>query len=211
MTSSYRGLFAHKLPDGTILSVQCTDTAGNGNDVPIDDYRHRGVQPPAESLPDQHQYKPNAGAIVGHAAILEAPDTVRPPGPPDTYLGVATHLLPDIEFLANKSPPSGIGLPMLCAHALECILKAYLSRGGNDKHVREPQVRHNLAKLWSMASADGLRIPSDPIGWVKQLSLLHDGPYYLRYATNVNGIVSPAPALMIADLSDLLEMVRSQI
>ena len=36
MTSSYRGIFAHKLEDGTIISVQCEDTAGNGNDVPID-------------------------------------------------------------------------------------------------------------------------------------------------------------------------------
>lgn len=56
MASSYRGLFAHKLDDGTIISVQCEDTAGNGNDVPIDVYRDRCIQPPAESLPDQYEY-----------------------------------------------------------------------------------------------------------------------------------------------------------
>jgi hypothetical protein len=57
MASGYRGIFAHKLADGTIISVQCVDTAGNGNDVSIDIYRQRAIQPPAESLPDQHQYK----------------------------------------------------------------------------------------------------------------------------------------------------------
>ena len=59
MTSSYRGLFAHKLEDGTIVSVQCEDTFGNGNDLPIADYRARQIQPPAESLPDQNQFKRN--------------------------------------------------------------------------------------------------------------------------------------------------------
>jgi len=60
VASTYRGIFAHKLSDGTIISVQCVDTAGNGNDVPIDTYRLRGVSPPAESLPDQHQHRPNS-------------------------------------------------------------------------------------------------------------------------------------------------------
>jgi hypothetical protein len=59
MASSYRGIFAYKLEDGTIISVQCEDTAGNGNDVPIDIYRERDIQPPAESLPDQHQFNSN--------------------------------------------------------------------------------------------------------------------------------------------------------
>lgn len=59
MASSYRGIFACKLQDGTIISVQCEDTAGNGIDVSIDDYRQRGIQPPAETLPDQHQFKSN--------------------------------------------------------------------------------------------------------------------------------------------------------
>jgi hypothetical protein len=59
MTSSYRGIFVHKLPDGTIISVQCKDAAGNGNDVPIAIYRERNCQPPVETLPDQHEYKPH--------------------------------------------------------------------------------------------------------------------------------------------------------
>jgi hypothetical protein len=61
MKSSYTGIFAHKLSNGTIISVQCVDTAGNGNDVDIDTYTQRNIQPPAESLPDQHQYKDVAG------------------------------------------------------------------------------------------------------------------------------------------------------
>jgi len=149
--------------------------------------------------------------IIGQAAICEAADAIIAPGPPDTYLGVAGHLLSDVSILAKAMPPSGIGLPMLCAHALECTLKAYLSRGGNDAHVRAGDVRHNLAKLWMMAFEDGLRIPSQPPGWVGQLSALHDGPYHLRYSTGVNGIVSPAPELMAAGLPELLDLVRSHV
>lgn len=57
MTSRFHGIFANKLSDGTITSVQCKDTTGLGNDMLIDTYRQRGIQPPAESLPDQHQYQ----------------------------------------------------------------------------------------------------------------------------------------------------------
>jgi hypothetical protein len=150
--------------------------------------------------------------IMGHAAILEGADAVNAPGPPDTYVGIAAHLLPDVQFLARASPPSGIGLPMLCAHALECTLKAYLSRSGEDKHVRTSKVRHNLAKLWTVASADGLQVPTTPPSWVGQLSDLHKGPdYYLRYSTKANGIASPAPATMIDDLTELLALVRDQL
>lgn len=56
MASSYTGIYSLKLSDGTITDVQVVDTAGNSIPLPIDDYRSRGVQPPAESLPDQHTY-----------------------------------------------------------------------------------------------------------------------------------------------------------
>lgn len=149
--------------------------------------------------------------IIGQAAICEVADVSSVPGPPDTYLGVARVLLPDVSILAKAVPPSGIGLPMLCSHALECTLKAYLSRAGNDARVRTPEVRHNIAKLWIMASVDGLRIPNQPPRWVALLSVLHGSPYPLRYVTGVNGIVSPAPEPMIAGLAELLELVQSQV
>lgn len=60
MTTTLRGLFAHKLSNGTITDVQVHDPYGNAYPLPIDTYRQRGVQPTAESLPDQHQYKPTS-------------------------------------------------------------------------------------------------------------------------------------------------------
>ena len=57
-TSSYKGIFSHKLSGGTIIDVQVEDPFGNSLSLPVDEYRRRGIQPPAESLPDQHQYKP---------------------------------------------------------------------------------------------------------------------------------------------------------
>ena len=151
------------------------------------------------------------GPIVGQAAIYEASDSIIAPGPPDTYLGVAGHLLRDVKIFGEAVPPPGIGLPILCAHALECTLKAYLSRDGDEARVRARDVQHNLAKLWNMASEDGLRIPREPPEWVSQLGTLHDRPYHLRYSTRVNGIVSPVPALMTVGLAELLDLVHDQV
>lgn len=58
MASSYKGLYTIKGPEGQITDVQVEDTGGNGMPLSIDIYRHRGVQPPAESLPDQDSYQP---------------------------------------------------------------------------------------------------------------------------------------------------------
>jgi hypothetical protein len=58
MNSSYRGIFAHKLKDGTITDVQVEDTGGQSLSLPIAEYERRGIQPPADSLPDQYEYKP---------------------------------------------------------------------------------------------------------------------------------------------------------
>lgn len=56
--SSYKGVFSYKLSDGTIIDVQVDDPFGNSLSLPVDEYQRRGIFPPAESLPDQHQYKP---------------------------------------------------------------------------------------------------------------------------------------------------------
>jgi hypothetical protein len=100
---------------------------------------------------------------------------------------------------------------MLSAHALECILKGYISRGGDDSSVRCPKVWHNLNALWSLAVADGLDVPSKAPDWVGRLSDLHNRPFYLRYSTGVHGIVSPAPEPMATELAAILEQVQNQV
>lgn len=57
MKTNYTGLYLHKLSDGTITDVQVVDPFGNDLPLSIEEYRRRGVQPPAESLPDQKSYK----------------------------------------------------------------------------------------------------------------------------------------------------------
>ncbi len=54
--SKYKGLYAHKLSNGTITDVQVEDSFGNSLSLPIEEYERRAIQPPADSLPDQHQY-----------------------------------------------------------------------------------------------------------------------------------------------------------
>lgn len=140
-------------------------------------------------------------------------DPVRlvPPMPPHTYLGIAVSLLSGIHVLAAASGPVALPLSMLCAHALECTLKGYLSRDGDDSRVKQPSVRHNLLALWSLAHAEGLHIPAAPPSWVSCLSGLHDRPYYLRYSTGVHGIVMPGAQPMVQELEALLGQVQDQL
>ncbi|MGH7930762.1 MAG: hypothetical protein ACREQV_23570, partial [Candidatus Binatia bacterium] len=117
--------------------------------------------------------------ITGTMSATLGDVTVAPPGPPHTYFGVAQQLLPAVTTLAN-APASAWALALLCAHMLECLLKAYLSRGGSDTHLKQQQIRHNLDRLWRQAGVEGLPVHAEPPDWVARLSALHNTPYYLR-------------------------------
>jgi len=170
--------------------------------------RHEARQVPSWLIFDVGQ---NMTAITGSSNLFEEPDRILPAGPPHTYFGIAQAMYPGVRQLASASPVYPLALCLVAAHALECALKAYLSRDGVDSALREPALRHNLERLWREAAANGLKIASTPPEWVVCLSGLHDRPYYLRYSTGVHGIVSPGIEPMTTDLSNLVETVRAQI
>jgi len=97
------------------------------------------------------------------------------------------------------------------AQATECALKAYLSRTGNDRRLKDKPLRHNLTKLWGLAVAEGLAIPAPPPRWLEQLSALHDSPYHLRYSTGVHAMVSPGAEPMCTELEALVLLVGSSL
>lgn len=149
--------------------------------------------------------------VIGTVSVTLPSMRIEPAKPPHTYQGIAFAMLPGVRILANASPLPALPLAMVSAHILECTLKAYLSRAGDDKKVRAKGVRHNLNALWSLAHSDGLDIQSQPPQWVACLSLLHDFPYFLRYSTDVHGISTPAPEPMATELSLLVEQVQRQL
>jgi hypothetical protein len=104
-----------------------------------------------------------------------------------------------------------MALSLVAAHVLECLLKAFLSRGGSDTAVRKQDVRHNLTLLWSMAAQEGLAIAVPAPDWVMRLSEIHDSPYYLRYSTGVHGIVMPPPQPMADELAALATLVSGSL
>jgi hypothetical protein len=150
--------------------------------------------------------------VTGTISITLPKTQFLPAKPPHTYLGVAYAMLPGVRVLATSTPLPALPLALISAHVLECILKGYLSRSGDDSQLRRlSDRRHNLNKLWSLARGEGLNIPSEPPQWVDCLSHLHDAPYYLRYSTGVHAISTPAPEPMCIELSALIERVRSQL
>jgi hypothetical protein len=149
--------------------------------------------------------------ITGTLNMTLEPVTIAPAAPPHTYFGVANSMLPGAQILAASTPPSAIPLSFICAHTLECVLKAFLSRSGDDAHLKDPKLRHNLEELWLLAAAEGLSVANQPPGWVANLSNLHNSPYYPRYATGLHGIVLPEPQSMVSELTVLLDQVHTQL
>ena len=149
--------------------------------------------------------------ITGTVAVTNQPDFIAPAAPPQTYFGVAENLMPGVRVLA-KEPQCAIALCMLCAHVVECLLKAYASKAlGSEAAVRKRDIQHNLDALWKLAISEGLRAAPSPPEWVSHLRHLHDSPYFLRYSTEVHGIVLPATEPMVTELAALLELIRTQI
>ncbi len=149
--------------------------------------------------------------ITGTGNITLGAVTVGPAGPPHTYFGVATAIAPGVEALAESSKPVALPLCLLAAHQAECLLKAYLSRSGDDSMLMNPTLRHDLVKLWREAGREGLPIASTPPEWLETLGHLHNRPFYLRYSTNVHGIVMPAAVEVAAGLKDLLLAVEKSL
>ena len=151
--------------------------------------------------------------ITVTVAITEEPDFVAPPDTVSSSFGVAENLMPGVQLLGRSPVSASFALAFLCAHALECLLKAYLSKAGlSDASLRNHATRHNLNALWASAASQGLRIQATPPDWVTCLSGLHGPPsYFLRYATGVHAIVSPGAEPMVSELLTILEVVREQL
>ena len=144
--------------------------------------------------------------ITGKSSINLQPITIAPAAPPDTYFGVAVGMMPGVKVLAAASPPPALALALVAAHVLECLLKAYLSKGGSNHGL----YHHNLNLLWKEAFEGGLQVQKTPPGWVDCLSRLHKTPFRLRYSEGVHGVVLPSAEPMATELADLLNLVRRQ-
>lgn len=145
--------------------------------------------------------------IIGTGSLQSQAATIGAATTPHTYLGVARNMMVGVRVLAAALPPPASALALVAAHVLECLLKAFLTRHRPGDELKT----HNLIKLWNDALYDGLPVHKTPPAWVDCLNHLHNGPYYLRYSTEVHGIVTPRAEPMTSELSDLVEVVQQAL
>ena len=139
----------------------------------------------------------------------------------DAYMIVARDLMQGVEALSVEKHISSRSCSLIAAHALECILKAYLVHNGKEEEVRKRDIQHNLLALWDMAfNEESLFLPETPPNWVTTLSNGHGPNFYFRYQEGVqkpgakkgkkqivHGGQTPALAPMAIELKELLKNV----
>lgn len=101
--------------------------------------------------------------------------------PPFTYFVVAYKMLAGTKVLVASTPIQEQPLALLCVRTLECSLKAFITRNGDDSKVKKIGDYHDLVLFWSEAEKDGLCISKYHPDWVTILSEIHKAPYALRY------------------------------
>jgi len=135
----------------------------------------------------------------------------------DAYLIVARDLLKGADVLSKEKNIPSRSCGLIAAHALECMLKAYLWHKGKRKEIRERNTQHNLKTLWDLAhNENSLNLPKSPPDWVQTLSVGHGPNFYFRYQegenkTVVNGGSTPSLIPMCFELNDLLKRIESLV
>lgn len=137
----------------------------------------------------------------------------------NAYMIVARECMQSIDVLRAHENSSTRGCCILAGHVLECALKAYLCSRDKNKYCRDPDVRHNLIELWSLAYEERtLNIPEPPPGWVAILSVGHGPNFYFRYMEGENkkegenkNLVDGGQTPALAALVDGLKIIVKKI
>jgi hypothetical protein len=154
---------------------------------------------------------------TGNSDVTLSSLEMRQPDEGDGYLAVARDLFQGVEALSTHESVPPRACALIAAHALECILKAYLWRKRKRADLRHRDNRHNILVLWDLAYREQtLGISEDPPAWVRILSEGHGPNFYFRYQEGVNrGIVhggqTPALASMTDELAGLIKLVETEI
>ena len=154
-------------------------------------------------------HHPQIFGVVENATTYTS--VAAPTTPPHTYLAIAQFMLHGVAPLAAAGANASVALAFVAAQVVECSLKAYLSRNGDDKRLKAKSVRHNLEALWHLAHAEGLALSAPIPSWLTTLNELHDDPFRIRYSTGAHGLFTPASEPMATDIAALVSLVARHI
>jgi hypothetical protein len=150
--------------------------------------------------------------ITGQVSSIMAAHGMLPPSSAQSYLASAGWMTEGAVHLASGPSDCAIACSSLVAQALECGLKAYLSHAGvTERELKRQAVRHDLEALWEMSVAHGLGLAPVVPAWCTLLNTAHNNPYFFRYPMGLNGMVTPAPDQMIAELGHVIEVIRTSV
>ena len=115
-----------------------------------------------------------------------------------------------LKPLAATGGDTLVPLTFLSAQVVECALKAYLSRTGNDARLKKPSIRHNLTDLWTLAVSEGLAISQPPPSWLGVLASMHKPPYAIRYPVGSFQFL-PAAEPMATEILELVQAIETTL
>jgi HEPN domain-containing protein len=146
--------------------------------------------------------------ITGTFNITLESVTISAP-PHEAFFSAAEQLIRGVVVLAAE-PNVDVAHSFLAGQALECLLKAYLSKNGTSLGELR-SIRHDIENLWEKSNQGGLSIASELPQWAQCLNRLHKAPYNLRYPIGLNGLVLPGAQPMTSELEVLLTTVQQAI
>jgi hypothetical protein len=154
-----------------------------------------------------HPNPSQSADVVGVLGGIEAADTFGPDPVASAYFTAARSLLDGARLPAIPDPGARWARALVCAFALEGLLKAYLAHRGHG-NLKDQSIRHDLGALWALARSDGLALPHPDPAWLDTLSSHHGAPRFIfRYATGVNAVQLPAPEPMVSDLEAIAALI----
>jgi hypothetical protein len=141
---------------------------------------------------------------------MDLADALFGPGPLySRYFSAIRALKPGLKVLASSEPDTDEAHILLSGFCAEGLLKAAIAYALRDnKELKDKSVYgHDLVELHARAVGLGVNLTSVSVEWLRDLSVFHNRPFFIRYQEAGGFYSLPCKAALQATLSALYKEV----